>query len=159
MAHGDGADAGKAAAAKVPEWQVPDEMPSSMPWLEVEDVTLGCFSKVSRREEFARARSQQMPGRRRSVRGAPHARHAPRGVPPQASAGVGARFERARRRYARPPYSTRKRRAHDNTFAHRPFFFFFAAAAAASSAATTTTAPLCACPRRRKIRSGTSSSS
>jgi len=37
---------GKAAAAKVPEWQVPDDKPSSMPWLEVEDVTCGFCTKV-----------------------------------------------------------------------------------------------------------------
>ena len=46
MAHSD-EEGGKAAAAKVPEWTVPDTLPSSMPWLEVQDVTFGIFSKVS----------------------------------------------------------------------------------------------------------------
>ena len=48
MAHPEEEDGGKAAAAKVPEWTVPDHLPSSMPWLEVQDVTFGIFTKVSR---------------------------------------------------------------------------------------------------------------
>ncbi len=42
------ANEGEAAAAKVPEWQVPDDKPSSMPWLEVEEVTCGFCTKVRR---------------------------------------------------------------------------------------------------------------
>ena len=115
--HGSDDDAGKAAAAKVPEWQVPDELPSSMPWLEVQDVTWGVFTKVRFAQALLGRRRPRPVRRARSAARLPPMdplrAGRPRGRTDRVAAPRRTRRERARPALAAAPLYCQRNRAPD----------------------------------------------